>query len=277
MMRRAAPRSRRTPRRHRAHAFLSFAIPGLLTIQIVAAADGNCPRPPGVPPGARYSCPTHTQTYQPGEPIIQHPGGAPGRGRDARDPAQTQPPQSAQQPPRTSAGGVPFLELPAQAAGRRDDFSQYGLGNVQCVDLSQSKYLPDRLMQNEQNYNCFYNVKAWMEVSVPRRGLTGGSAMLTEKQLAAAGYRELVAKPRVEEFFARLGDVLLVEGTQSGVLASYPYVHAAIVIGTTPQGRIRTLRQKFDEEKCVVDLDPAQFTRAYGLAAGKSYRLWRKY
>jgi hypothetical protein len=257
-----------------------IALIGFAAAHHAAAADGACPRPPGVPPGARYSCPTHTQTYQPGEPIIQHPGGSPGRGREARDPSQTQPvqrPQSTQQPPRTSAGGVPFLELPAQAAGRPDDFSQYGLGNVQCVDLSRSKYLPDQLMQDEQNYNCFYYVKAWMEANVPRRGLTGGSAMLTDKQLASAGYREIVAKTRVEEFFARIGDVLLVEGTQSGVLVSYPYVHAAIVIGTTPQGRIRTLRQKFDEEKCVVDLDPAQFTRAYGLTAGKSYRLWRKY
>jgi len=82
-----------------------------------AVADNHCPRPPGVPPGARYSCPTHTQTYQPGEPVIRHPGGAPGRGREARAPAQAQPTQqqqSTQQPaeqqptPQSPRTGVPF-------------------------------------------------------------------------------------------------------------------------------------------------------------------------
>lgn len=45
-------------------------------------ADNHCPRPPGVPAGARYSCSTRTQTTQPGEPAARHPGGSPGR-RDA--------------------------------------------------------------------------------------------------------------------------------------------------------------------------------------------------
>lgn len=244
-----------------------------------AAADNHCPRPPGVPPGARYSCPTHTQTYQPGEPIIRHPGGSPGRGREARDPAQQQPSQqqSSQQPPRSSSGGVPFLELPAQAAERADDFSQYGLGDVPCVDLASSKFLADRLLQNERDYNCFYYAKAWVQREVPRRGLTGGSAMLTDQQLSGAGYREIVAKPRVTDFFARTGDVVMVEGTQTGALKGYPYTHAAIVLATTPDGRIRTLRQKFSEDKCVVDLDPTQFSRVYGVSSGQSYRLWRKY
>jgi hypothetical protein len=241
-----------------------------------AAADNHCPRPPGVPPGARYSCPTHTQTYQPGEPIIRHPGGSPGRGREAREPArQEQPP--VQQPPRSASGGVPFLELPAQAAERADDFSQYGLGNVQCVDLRQSRYLADRLMQDERDYNCFFYAKAWIQREVPRRGLTGGSAMLTDQQIWAAGYRELVAKARVTDFFAKTGDLIMVEGTQTGALQGYPYTHAAIVLATTPEGRVKTLRQKFSEDKCVVDLDAAQFSRVYSVGAGQSYRLWRKY
>lgn len=46
----------------------------------LACADNHCPRPPQVPAYAkRWSCPTHTQTYHPGEPRIHHPGGSPGR------------------------------------------------------------------------------------------------------------------------------------------------------------------------------------------------------
>lgn len=52
----------------------------LLAAAAAAAQAQNCPRPPGVPIGARYSCPTHTQTQQVGEPTTQHPGGAAGRG-----------------------------------------------------------------------------------------------------------------------------------------------------------------------------------------------------
>jgi hypothetical protein len=262
----------------RALAFVLLGVLGAETIED-AAADNHCPRPPGVPPGARYSCPTHTQTYQPKEPIIRHPGGSPGRGREARDPAQQQTQQQSQtpQPPGSSSGGVPFLELPAQAAERADDFSQYGLGNVQCVDLAKSKFIADLLMQEERDYNCFFYAKAWIQREVPRRGLTGGSAMLTDQQLSGAGYRELGAKPRITDFFAKTGDVVMVEGTQTGVLKGYPYTHAAIVLATTPEGRIRTLRQKFSEDKCVVDLDTTQFSRVYGVSAGQSYRLWRKY
>lgn len=51
----------------------ALALPGAATAQ-------DCPRPPGVPAGARYSCPTRTQTQQPGEPRTNHPGGSPGRG-----------------------------------------------------------------------------------------------------------------------------------------------------------------------------------------------------
>ena len=247
---------------------------GYVAMQNDAAADNHCPRPPGVPPGARYSCPTHTQTYQPGEPIIRHPGGSPGRGREARDPAQQ---RATPQPPRASSGGVPFLELPAQAAERADDFSQYGLGDVPCVDLARSKFLADRLLQDERDYNCFFYAKAWIQREVPRRGLTGGSALLTDQQLSGAGYREIVAKPRITDFFAKAGDVIMVEGMQTGALKGYPYTHAAIVLATTPEGRVKTLRQKFSEDKCVVDLDATQFSRVYGVSAGQSYHLWRKY
>jgi hypothetical protein len=52
---------------------------------MLALANNHCPPPPGVPPGARYSCKTHTQTYQPGEPVIRHPGGSPGRRNEPAD------------------------------------------------------------------------------------------------------------------------------------------------------------------------------------------------
>jgi hypothetical protein len=262
-------------RMRKAHCRLAFLMMALILAGAAreAFADNHCPRPRGVPPGARYSCPTHTQTYQPGEPKIHHPGGSPGRGREARKPADAQQPAQRERP----SGGIPFLELPAEAAERADDFSQYGLSNVQCVDLAKSKYLPDRMLQDERDYNCFYYAKAWIQVDVPRRGLTGGSAMLTDQQLSSGGYREVVAKSRVGDFFAKIGDVVMVEGTQTGALAGYPYTHAAIVLATTPQGRIRTLRQKFSEDKCVVDLTPQQFSQAFALESGKSYRLWRKY
>jgi hypothetical protein len=45
----------------------------------VVHAD-HCPGLPGGGPTGRHSCPTRTQTWQPGETIDRHPGGAKGRG-----------------------------------------------------------------------------------------------------------------------------------------------------------------------------------------------------
>ncbi|NRF67068.1 hypothetical protein HLB44_08755 [Aquincola sp. S2] len=63
---------------------LAWLLAALMLLPLAEAAPGdpNCPRPPNVPPGARYSCPTRTQTQQPGEPPTNHPGGQKGRGGD---------------------------------------------------------------------------------------------------------------------------------------------------------------------------------------------------
>lgn len=59
-----------------------------------APGDPNCPRPANVPAGARYSCPTRTQTQQVGEPRTDHPGGQAGRGRDVYGSGGGRPPAS---------------------------------------------------------------------------------------------------------------------------------------------------------------------------------------
>ena len=60
--------------------FLGAGFFALLDLAPVIVLAHHCGPTQPLPQYPRHSCRTHTQTWQPGEKIDQHPGGAKGRG-----------------------------------------------------------------------------------------------------------------------------------------------------------------------------------------------------
>jgi hypothetical protein len=158
--------------------------------------------------------------------------------------------------------------------------------HVTCVDLYRSALLVDRLLKDKPigDYNCFYYVKTFIQRGTPLpvppppfNMYTGPTETLWGEDLMNAGYRG----PNTGSFgllwTAKVGDIVMVRGSQGGLQATYPYVHAAVVTEVDTRGTILRLRQKLDVFHCVADLTWPQFQELYAgkTAAGAGgYELW---
>lgn len=116
---------------------LAVVVPGVALAQ-------DCPRPPGVAPGARYSCPTRTQTQQPREPSTTHPGGSPGRGT-VYGPAQGTP------------GALPSVHCQIEQDGQCHCGPRQGTGrNIPCRPDMQPKAAASPASQPQIVFNYYY-------------------------------------------------------------------------------------------------------------------------
>ena len=139
-----------------------------------ALADNHCPRPAGVPAGARYSCNTRTQSQQPGEPATRHPGGSPGRRDGAPSPTQS------------SEGDQP-------ANGSPNSGNRTAARDVQSIRIWVNAFIP-RTLESPNIYGRTY-----------RNGPDGATFVLGPDPLRRAGYltdqREFSSDPGAHSRF----------------------------------------------------------------------------
>lgn len=133
----------------------------------------------------------------------------------------------------------------------------------------------DRLLAGlpPRRYNCHFYVKTHIECR-------GGTVLphfllrrpridqLTEGYLEARGYR------RAGDGRAQAGDVL-VAGRPDG-RGGFHLTHSAVVVKTDAEGRMVTIRQKFNDRLPVVDVSPEEFTMLYAGLHPWETRLWRR-
>lgn len=148
------------------------------------------------------------------------------------------------------------------------------LGWRRPVDLAVSDLPVDHLMADlpPDSYNCHFYTKAYVEwragaPNLSRRLAAPRDDLVTEEYLLARGYR------RVESSSARQGDLLL--AVRAGDPSRRAVTHSAVVVEVDAGGAPRRIRQKFNPDCPVVDVDADEFRMLYAGQYPWRVETWR--
>ena len=137
------------------------------------------------------------------------------------------------------------------------------LGFHPAVDLQDSALAVDQLLRARpvDTYNCHFYTKAYVEGS--DAGLSGIES-INDLYLAQHGFRK-------SDGPAQVGDIVVAVRRPESLDKSSEVTHSGVVTAVDDEGRIVTIRQKFNPTEPVVDLNLTDFISLY---AGKHPWEW---
>lgn len=137
------------------------------------------------------------------------------------------------------------------------------LGFHPTVEMERSALAVDQLLctRPADTYNCHFYTKAYVEGSDDN---LAGIESINDLYLAQHGFRK-------SDGPARVGDIVIAVRRSESLDKSSEVTHSGVVTAVDDEGRILTIRQKFNPTEPVVDLDLTDFISLY---AGKHPWEW---
>jgi hypothetical protein len=137
------------------------------------------------------------------------------------------------------------------------------LGWRMPVALESSDWRVDRAVTGlaADAYNCHFYTRLYLIENTQPSNESRWLAMARHDGVDAGILREAGLRPRAAGEPAGAGDIVLA-GRPLGA-ADMVYTHSAIIRAVDEAGKIRTVRQKFDDRYPVVDVDWTEFRMLY--------------
>lgn len=150
------------------------------------------------------------------------------------------------------------------------------LGWRMPVALAQSDWVVDRAVTGlaDAAYNCHFYTRLHLVAQAQPGQLSRWLAAARHDGVDRSILRQAGLRPRAEGEPALVGDIVV--AGRPDERAGMVFTHSAVVRAVDGQGRIRTLRQKFDAAHPVVDVDWTEFRMLYAGMVPYRTEIWTR-